>query len=325
MAIATSPTETYALTGLKIKLQSPLARTMVIELANGADGYIPPPEQHHLGGYNTWAMRGAGLEIAAEPKITETALALLERVAARPRRVYRQGRGPVAAAILEARPVAYWRLDEFDGFRARDASGADHDARYEPGTAFFLEGPRAELFCLRGEPNRAVHFAGGRLRARLSGLKDHYSLVMSFWNGMPVSGRPVTGWMFSRGRDYGGGAAGEHLGLGGTAGAAGKLIYLPSGGRGDELRVAGRTTIRRWTWYQVALVRTAGHVRLYLNGDPNAEIDARIPGQAPPWTGEWFFGGRSDRRSSWEGRLDEIALFDRSLSAAEIATFARGN
>ncbi len=50
MAIATTPTETYALTGLKIKLRSPLPQTMVIELANGGDGYIPPPEQHLLGG-----------------------------------------------------------------------------------------------------------------------------------------------------------------------------------------------------------------------------------------------------------------------------------
>ncbi len=72
IAIATTPTETYALTGLKLKEQSPLAHTMVIELANGADGYIPPPEQHHLGGYNTWAARSAGLEVTAEPRIVAT-------------------------------------------------------------------------------------------------------------------------------------------------------------------------------------------------------------------------------------------------------------
>src|SRR5690606_2359840 len=48
IAIATTPTETYALSGLKIKLQSPIPQTMVIELANGGDGYIPPPEQHPL-------------------------------------------------------------------------------------------------------------------------------------------------------------------------------------------------------------------------------------------------------------------------------------
>ena len=63
IGIATTPNETYALTGLKVKLQSPLPKTMVIELANGGDGYIPPPEQHVLGGYNTWAARSAGLEV----------------------------------------------------------------------------------------------------------------------------------------------------------------------------------------------------------------------------------------------------------------------
>ena len=40
----------------------------VIELANGGDGYIPPPEQHLLGGYNTWPARSAGLEVGAEPR-----------------------------------------------------------------------------------------------------------------------------------------------------------------------------------------------------------------------------------------------------------------
>ena len=57
IAIATTPCETYAVTGLKIKAASPLRDCMVIELANGGDGYIPPPEQHLFGGYNTWAAR----------------------------------------------------------------------------------------------------------------------------------------------------------------------------------------------------------------------------------------------------------------------------
>ena len=36
---------------------SPFAHTMVIELANGYHGYLPTPEQHHLGGYETWMAR----------------------------------------------------------------------------------------------------------------------------------------------------------------------------------------------------------------------------------------------------------------------------
>ena len=86
IAIATTPCETYAITGLKIKAASPLRQSIVIELANGGDGYIPPPEQHLFGGYNTWAARSAGLEVTAEPKIAETAISLLEQVAKRPRR-----------------------------------------------------------------------------------------------------------------------------------------------------------------------------------------------------------------------------------------------
>ena len=42
------PTETYALTGLKLKRRAPLPQTMVIELANGGDGDTPAPEQHAL-------------------------------------------------------------------------------------------------------------------------------------------------------------------------------------------------------------------------------------------------------------------------------------
>jgi len=43
--------------------------TMNIELANGSEGYIPPPEQHMLGGYTSWPARTAALEFQAEPKI----------------------------------------------------------------------------------------------------------------------------------------------------------------------------------------------------------------------------------------------------------------
>ena len=63
---------------LKLKAQSPFKTTFNMELANGAAGYIPPPEQHHLGGYTTWPARTAGLEPNAEPVIVDTLLGLLE-------------------------------------------------------------------------------------------------------------------------------------------------------------------------------------------------------------------------------------------------------
>lgn len=68
-------------TGLAVKRQSPLKPTFVIELANGYNGYLPAPEQHQLGGYETWRARSAYLAVDAEPRIRETMLRLLNEVA----------------------------------------------------------------------------------------------------------------------------------------------------------------------------------------------------------------------------------------------------
>jgi len=86
VGITAIPNEVFGVTGLKIKAQSPLKPTFNMSLANGAAGYIPPPEQHELGGYTTWPARTAGLEVDAEPKIVERLLQLLEQVSGRARR-----------------------------------------------------------------------------------------------------------------------------------------------------------------------------------------------------------------------------------------------
>lgn len=80
-AIATSPCETYGSTGLAVKQRSPFDLTMVISLANGCSGYLPPPDQFELGGYTTWRARTSYLEVGAEPRIRETLGTLLDEVA----------------------------------------------------------------------------------------------------------------------------------------------------------------------------------------------------------------------------------------------------
>jgi hypothetical protein len=321
IAIATTPTETYALSGLKIKLQSPIPKTMVIELANGGDGYIPPPEQHRLGGYNTWAARSAGLEVEAEPKIVEAALDLLEVVAGEDRIEYRQPVGEAAEAILALRPVSYWRLDEFAGPRAIDQK-ARHDAFYEPGVVYFLEGPRSGKFGAGGETNRSVHLAGGRLNARIPTLGDRYTVSLWIWNGMPDGAREVAGWLFARGRDLDRDGGADQLGLGGSGASQGKLIYAPGETSSTSGPIVGRSNIDRWTWTHVALVRDGTEVRVHLDGDPAPEIETSTGAVPAGDLGQLFFGGRCDGDSTWEGRLDEIAVFDRALSPEEIATLA---
>jgi hypothetical protein len=315
IGIATTPTETYAITGLKIKSASPLPHTIVIELANGGDGYIPPPEQHRFGGYNTWPARSAGLEVTAEPKIAETCIELLEKVAGKPRRQVTLSRGPAAHAIAASKPAAWWRLDEFAGPYAIDSSGNHRDAFYEPDVTYFLVGPRSESFCTSREKNRAAMFVGGRLQGRIGELGDHYSVSLWLWNGMPNDGRDISGWLFSRGRDHGLASYSDHLGIGGKSGHTGQLIFF----HGDDPStvVAGKTTIPRWEWQHVVFVRAGQAVRVYLNGQREIETNAETT--FPPGFDRFFLGGRSDNQANWEGRLDEIAIYDRALKPEEVA------
>lgn len=53
-ALVALPFEVLVEIGLEIKEKSPFEKTIVVGLANGAFGYLPTPDQHDLGGYETW-------------------------------------------------------------------------------------------------------------------------------------------------------------------------------------------------------------------------------------------------------------------------------
>ncbi|MGA1236382.1 MAG: PVC-type heme-binding CxxCH protein [Limisphaerales bacterium] len=334
LGITGLPNEVYALTGLKLKRRSPFTATFNIELANGAEGYIPPPEQHHLGGYTTWPARTAGLEVQAEPRIVETALSLLEELASQPRRDIDPPSGPYAQAILESRPEAYWRLEDMDFPAAKDTAG-QHAGRFEPGVALYLPGaddrqgfqpnklPAPNNFSGL-EINRAVHFAGGRMRATIP-LPEDYSIEFWVWNGLPADTREVTGYAYSRGHDGDPAAKGEHLGIGGTydPGLAGKLILF-NGNEQNRLLV-GHTTLAFRAWHHLTLVREGTRVRVHLDGQPTPEIEGELELPLPPNTETLFFGGRNDNLFNLEGKLDEISVYLRALAPGEIAAHYRAS
>jgi len=81
LGIAAIPCEVYGQTGLTIKQSSSLKPTMNISLANGCEGYIPPPQQFKLGGYTTWRARTSCLEVEVEAKTRAAVLELLAKVA----------------------------------------------------------------------------------------------------------------------------------------------------------------------------------------------------------------------------------------------------
>jgi hypothetical protein len=79
LAVCGVPFETFAEMGLEIKRRSPFPLTMVIGLANGRHGYLPTPEQHLLGGYETWLGTNV-VEEGASVQLTEALLAMLEEL-----------------------------------------------------------------------------------------------------------------------------------------------------------------------------------------------------------------------------------------------------
>jgi hypothetical protein len=335
--IAAIPNEVFAISGLKIKRQSPLARTMNIELANGSEGYIPPPYQHPLGGYTTWPARTAALEVQAEPQIVETVVGLLEKVAAKPRREVVDEHGPYAKAVLESKPVAYWRLNEWEGPTAHDASGNGNHAKYVGDVAFYLPGSQVRDSAVSLPPrqpsafsglqiNRAPHFAGGHLESDLPFLGPTYSVEFWCWNG-------GTNWqtLFSYGNSRQ--EDGDHLTLDAFIknAADGELrgqvnfrhSQAPLGSATALASVEGideDLELRRW--YQIVLVRDGNAITIYVNGrrasaaaannlPPSVPRDARL---------RWGKHNREDSaHAGFEGRLDEISVYRRALSAEEIA------
>ncbi|MHB8897198.1 MAG: LamG domain-containing protein [Thermoguttaceae bacterium] len=323
LAITAIPCEVYAITGLKLKSQSPFAQTMNIELAGGGEGYIPPPELFPFGGYNTWPARTAGLETTTEPKVVETLLGLLEKLAGASRLPRPVSSGPALDTVLADGPVACWPLDNISGDRADDRSGNRRHATFEPGVAFFLEGPPLGGLSRPDGPVRAAHFAGGRLAAACP-LGDAYSVEMWICNCLPNDARAVTGYCFSRGPDGVKGAPGDHLGIGGSyrdGSLAGKLVVF-NGDLRNELLV-GRTTLAVAAWHHLLLVRNGSHLAVYLNGAAAPDLEGELPLGCAADESHVFIGGRSDSLFNFEGKICQVAVYDGALSARQAAAHYR--
>jgi len=290
-----------------------MAMTMNIALANGCEGYIPPPEQHKLGGYTAWPSRTTGLEVQTEPKLVEELLQLLERLSGKSRRTPDPAVSPYAKAVLASKPAAFWRLREMTGSAAADASGNGLPAAYEDFVAFYLEGPEMPGCAAGDQMARAARFVGGRVKAELPKLQDAYTVEFWFWNALPVERHEVTGHLFARaGMED---SLGDQLAIGGRAAGKGKLVFAC----GDGNSLAGNTPLLLRTWYHVALVRDGAKVAAYLNGNPTPEIAGENAAFTAKRGPKCFVGGRSDQNAGLEGKIAEVAVYDRALAPEEVA------
>ena len=208
-----------------------------------------------------------------------------------------------AEAVMQAKPIAFWRLRD----SAKDSASNGHHGKFEKGA-----GPNAS-----GNDS----FEGGRMRAEIEGIGDTYSIEFWFRNSLPNRSRSVTAYLFSRGIDGMKEAEGDHLGIGGTYGSAGRLLVYQ--GNQSKGLLTGLAQLKPKSWHHVAMVRDGECIRVYLNGNPKPDIDGKFARSYPKSHPQFFLGGRNDNFANLQGRLDEVALYDRALTPEEISSHYR--
>jgi hypothetical protein len=88
---------------------------------------------------------------------------------------------------------------------------------------------------------------------------------------------------------------------------------------GDNVFVESETIVQTNVWYHIAGVRGSNYIQLYVNGKLEGQTNVDFPvgyGDFPLYfatTGEFYYDHR------FGGALDEVSLYNRALSASEIA------
>ncbi len=331
LSIATLPNEVYALTGLKLREASPFGIHFNIELANGATGYIPPPEQHTLGGYTTWPARTAGLEIQAEPQMVATLSESIAHIAGKPSRPIRASDGPYSSETLASKPASYFRCDDA---RSTLTNEVGAEAKWIGAHAFYLPGAGSGLgydeeSALKPSPfssahtiNRSIHLAGGHLEASNLKLGTQSAIALWFWLGHESGASDRMGELINAlGVSLKAHQFPDHtLQLELASGDSNVVQSFSSSGvanpenanaasKGGNHGLKPMTTFVADDWHFAVLIRDGENVRVHLDGSEKPVLT----GKAGKAANEVLFG------QGLEGRLDEITVWDRVIEPSLIA------
>ena len=234
---------------------------------------------------------------------------------------------PFAIAVAPAGPLAAGGKQKATLSFTGDVSPVAAPARYDGGVTRGSEGPRAPALPGFAADNRSAQFSGidkgpgdDRLTAALP-MTTTGDYTLEFWiNNTRDLSQPnspaISGYVFSRAGTPGAGNSqpGDHLGIGGVESAPRDTLFFYNG----ESLVPGRTKLAVGTWHHVAVVRAGDRFTVYLDGDvANPEIQATAAKNYN--TNRITLATRSDGYAPFQGRLDEVAVFDAPLTGEQVA------
>ncbi len=204
--------------------------------------------------------------------------------------------------------VGYWNFDK----NASDFSGRGQTATHN-GNAFVN--------------TTGGYFAGG---LQLDGTGDYDTFTMASGAGTSLTTGTMIAWVKANsiasyksilGSRAGGGNRGLFL-----SGAAGNPLTFSWDNADNEYNGATGLTLSTGQWYFAAVVINSGNAVVYL-GSPGGTLQSYTnsnSNSAQTIEGDWYIGRDSSNTArDWNGIIDDVAIFNRSLSSSEITDLYR--
>lgn len=217
-------------------------------------------------------------------------------------------------AVYASQPTSYWRLGDPTGSTAADRVG------FSPLTtgSGVTENTAGAI---AGDADKAVTVSGSNSQGSTSKLIS------------PPNTFTLEGWFRTSGSFAGGRIMGFSNKQSGNSSKFDRLIYMDSNGRiqfgvndGSAKVVTSPGSYRNNAWHHVVATLSQSGMKLYLDGAQVAQRADVTFGQGAYW-GYWRIG--ADTLSGWpsrpllgdslSGSIDEAAVYNRELSADEVA------
>ena len=154
-----------------------------------------------------------------------------------------------------------------------------------------------------------------RMTNSTAAFGNDYTYQIWVYNTRVTGGSLITGYI--GGRYVQTGQATDAFGIWGnlSGGSPGQLFTID--GAGNALGTSA--TLAKDTWYNVAFTRSGSTVSLYVNGSSVGSFTSALGSPATAPNSQFFVAAsRQDGTWGFEGRLDEVSLTNRALTAAEI-------
>src|SRR4051794_22674283 len=214
------------------------------------------------------------------------------------------GGSSYASAISSDDPSLQWRLGEGSGTVAADASGHGHAGTYNGGHTLGQSG------ALAGSSDPASDFDGtnGRVNSTYNPFANGGQITIEGWANRDTSTTDDS--LFG-----GNGSAPPRLLI--SAGSNDvRFRPVPSNGA-EQLWTNAWPGTGQWVHWAVVLSESPDTAELFING---ASKGTRTVSQAYATTpGSFEAGASGSTNNPFDGRLDEVAVYEHGLSAARIA------